>query len=393
MNQRNYRNIFLISLSQAGMAFSFNFVMVFLPFYIHKVSPYSTQETLIWVGLVMGATSFLAAVFSTVWGAATVRYSPKLLFMRGLLSHAVVILLMGFVSNLPILLALRIVQGILGGISTVGLIIVTSSSSREHASSDIGLFQNSLTLGQLAGPPLGALAAATLGYRGAFISASALIFVILVFCFIYVVDTPRESLKKGADGKHTVNRRTLVGWGLCFSSTVQLMFLPSILPNVLQGFNLEQSTALKWAGLVVMLYTTTAILGTHFLCRMASRIRPYRLIISVSVLGILFQSLLCVSRGINAFLAIRMLQTAMVASVTPLVFSIFASDSDGRVLGFLNSGRFAGNALGPMIATSILSFSDLTWLYLSISGMSLLALLPFALFFCGNGDGTGRSAN
>ena len=58
-----------------------------------------------------------------------------------------IILLMGFVSSLPVLLILRLVQGILGGISTVGLIIVSSSSSREWASRDIGLFQNSMTLG------------------------------------------------------------------------------------------------------------------------------------------------------------------------------------------------------------------------------------------------------
>lgn len=387
MNQRSYSNIILISLSQAGMAFSFNFVMVFLPFYLNKVSRYSPQETLLWVGLIMGAPSFFAAIFSTIWGAATTRYSPKLLYMRGLLSHAVVTLLMAFITNLPVLLVLRIVQGILGGISTVGLIIVTSSSSKGHASSDIGLFQNSLTLGQLIGPPLGALTAATWGYRGAFITAAGLIFVILIFCFFYVVDTPHESGESSALGKHTVNRKTLIGWGLCFSATVQLMFLPSVLPNVFKGFNMEQTAALQWAGLVVMFYTTTAMLGTHFLCRLAARIRPARLIISAAVLGIFFQSLLSLSNGISSFLVVRMLQAAMVASLTPLVFSIFASDSDGKVMGFLNSGRFAGNALGPMIATFILSFSNLTWLYLSIGAMSLLTLLGFMFFFGGHEDG------
>ena len=393
MNQRNYRNILLISLSQSGMAFSFNFVMVFLPFFLHEVSPYSSQETLIWVGLIMGAPSLLAAIFSTIWGAAATRISPKLLYMRGLLSHVIVILLMGFVSSLPILLLLRIVQGILGGISTVGLIIVSSSTSREQASKDIGLFQNSMTLGQLIGPPIGALAASTWGYRNAFVSASALIFVILVFCYFYVVEPPHEPGERGAFGKHTVNRRTLIGWGLCFSAAVQLMFLPSVLPNVFQGFNMEQTIALKWAGLVVMCYTATAMLGTHFLCRLAGRTRLDRLIISAAVLGIFLQSLLSISHGINSFLAIRMLQTAMVASVTPLVFSIFASDLDGKVMGFLNSGRFAGNALGPMIATFILAFSSLNWLYLSISGMSLLALLGFVLFFRGGEDSAGQTMN
>ena len=393
MNQRNYRNILLISLSQSGMSFSFNFVMVFLPFFLHKVSPHSSQETLIWVGLIMGAPSLLAAIFSTIWGAATTRFSPKLLFMRGLLSHAIVILLMGFVSSLPILFLLRIVQGILGGISTVGLIIVSSSTSREHASKDIGLFQNSMTLGQLIGPPIGALVASTWGYRSAFVSASALIFVILVFCFFYVVEPPRDPGERNAIRKHTVNRKTLIGWGLCFSATVQLMFLPSVLPNVFQGFNMEQTIALKWAGLVVMLYTTTAMLGTYFLCRLSVRTGLDRLIISAAVLGILFQSLLSISHGISSFLAIRMLQTAMIASVMPLVFSIFASDSDGKVMGFLNSGRFAGNALGPMIATFILAFSSLNWLYLSISGMSLLALLGFVLFFRGGEDSAGQAMN
>ena len=381
MSQRNYRNILFISLSQLGMAFSYNFVMVFIPFFIHKVSLYSSQNTLVWVGLIMGAPSFVAAVVSTFWGSLTVRFSPKKIYMRGLLSHAVTILLMGFVRNLPLLLALRIVQGLLGGISTVGLIIVSSSSSRERASRDIGLFQNAMTLGNLIGPPIGALAASILGYTGAFIGASALIFVTLLFCFFYVVEVPIETSEKRAPGEQTVNRKTLIGWGLCFTATVQLMFLPSVLPNVFQGFNIEQTMALKWAGLVVMLYTATAMIGTYLLCRMAVRIGNERMIFAASISGIVLQSLLSLSPGIISFVAIRMLQTAIIASILPLLYSIFAINLDGKVIGFLNSGRFGGNAIGPMFGTFILAVSGLSWLYLSISGMSLLALLSFALFF------------
>jgi hypothetical protein len=36
--------------SQLGIAFSFNFIMAFLPFYILKVSDFSPQETMIWIG-------------------------------------------------------------------------------------------------------------------------------------------------------------------------------------------------------------------------------------------------------------------------------------------------------------------------------------------------------
>ena len=156
MNRRPSQDVIFICLSQFGIALSFNFVMVFLPFYIHKISPYSPQQTLVWLGFIMAASSIMAALASTFWGALGSRYNPKHLFMIGLLSHAVLIFIMGFVTNLPLLLVLRMAQGILGGISTVGLIMVSSSSSRESAAKNLGLFQNSLTMGQLIGPPLGA---------------------------------------------------------------------------------------------------------------------------------------------------------------------------------------------------------------------------------------------
>lgn len=388
MNQRNYRNILFISLSQFGMVVSFNFVMVFMPFFINRISPYSAQETLIWVGLIMAAPSFTAAIFSTFWGSLTSRFRPKVLFMRGMISHAILIFLMAYVSNLPLLFILRFLQGILGGISTVGLIIVSSSSSPERSSRDIGFFQNTMTFGQLIGPAIGAISASILGYKGAFISASALVFVTLAFCFFYVVDVPHSTRERKEAGKRTLNKRTLIGWGLCFTTTVQLLFLPSVLPNVFREFNIEYAIALKWAGLVVMFYTATAIVGTHFLCRLSARIRTDKLIIIIGVLGILFQSALSISPGIISFVVFRMLQTAMVAAILPLVFSIFAGDLDGKVLGFLNSGRFGGNALGPMIATSVLAFSSLSWLYLSVGTLGLLALLTFAFFF-GSTDKTG----
>jgi MFS transporter, DHA1 family, multidrug resistance protein len=385
MNQRNYRNVLFISLSQFGIAFSFNFVMVFLPFFIHGIGTSSSQETLIWVGLIMGAPSFAAALASTFWGSLASRVSPKILFMQGLLAHAVIIFLMGFVSSLPLLLVLRIVQGIMGGISTVGLIIVSASSSRESASKDMGLYQNAMTLGQLIGPPIGALTATMLGYTGAFISASAFVFLTLVFCFFYVKEPPHESRESGSFTEHAVSGKTLIGWGLCFIATVQLMFLPSVLPDVFRVFHIEESTALKSAGLVIMLYTATAMAGTFLLCKFAERATTHRLIILAGFLGTGLQFVLSVTPGIGSFVAFRMLQTAMVAAVMPLVLSSFASDLDGRVIGFLNSSRFAGNALGPIIATSVLAFSDLTWLYVSIGIMGLVPLMAYA-FFLGQGN-------
>jgi hypothetical protein len=65
-------------------------------------------------------------------------------------------------------------QGVFGGISTIGLVLVTASSPAEKTSSNLGYYQSSLTLGQLAGLPL--LYAAISG-----LSACGLVFFMVLF--------------------------------------------------------------------------------------------------------------------------------------------------------------------------------------------------------------------
>jgi len=238
VEQAKNRNLVFISLSQFGMASSVNFITVMLPFYVLKISPYSPQETLIWIGWIMGASGIVIIFASNFWGMLTSRFSPKLLYMRGLLANLVLFFLMGFTSDLRVLLVLRILQGVFGGISTVGLLIISASSSQEKISSDIGFFQTFQTMGFLVGPPMGAFAASVFGYRGAFVSASVILVIVLVFCYFYVKEVPLEQEKESFFARSNMNRQTVMGWLLSFMAMVQLMFLPSILPNVLERFDL-----------------------------------------------------------------------------------------------------------------------------------------------------------
>jgi len=78
---------------------------------------------------------------------------------------------------------------------------------------------------------------------------------------------------------------------------------------------------------------------------------------------------------------IRMLQTGMVAATLPLIISLFAGESKGSVIGLINSARFAGNAVGPMLATSVLAYFNLTSVYFVIAGITFLSLLGFRASF------------
>jgi MFS family permease len=369
------KGVFFILLSQFGLAFSFNVVMSFMPFYIIKISPYNTYDTMIWIGMIMGLNSFVAAATAPVWGSLTAKFRPKGLFEMAFLANGILFLLMGFTDSLPILLVLRLIQGGLGGASTVGLFMISQLSSKDRLAGNLSLYQNSMTAGSLLGPPVGAYLVLHLGYRSPFIVSVVMIGVFLLLCQIYVAEIQKKETDR--DLKISFSGDVMWGWALSFIATIHLVFLPSILPHVLGGFGLEGENALKSAGFIMMGYTATAIIGSYVISRWTPRAKLTGVIAAACLAASLFQALLFLSQGVVSFAVIRMLQTGVVAAVIPLVMANFGSKLGGTGIGFLNSARFAGMGVAPLLATFVLAGSNLLTLYLIISASTVGSVLAF----------------
>mgnify|MGYP001607374628 FL=1 len=369
------KGVIFIALSQFGLAFCFNVVMSFMPFYIIKISPYKPPETMVWIGLIMGLNSFVAAAAAPFWGSMTAKFRPKALFQGAFLFNGIIFLLMGFTDSLSMLLVLRLIQGALGGASTIGIFMISQLSPKDRLAGNLSLYQNAMTAGQLLGPPVGAYAASQIGYRSPFILSFLLVGVSLVLCHIYIVEIQKK--KADPDRKIHFNQGVLWGWALSFIATIHLTFLPSILPHVLEGFDLVGESALKSAGFIMMGYTATAIIGNYVISRLTAGARLKRVIAALCLTSAFFQLLLFFSGGVISFAVIRMLQTGVVAVVIPLVMASFALELGGTGIGFLNSARFAGNGVGPLMATFVLAGSNLLTLYLLIAALTVLFVLAF----------------
>jgi MFS family permease len=369
------KGIFFILMSQFGLAFSFNVVMSFMPFYIIKISAYTPHDTMIWIGMIMGLNSFVAAATAPVWGSLTAKFSPKGLFELAFLANGIIFLFMGFTDSLPILLVLRLIQGALGGASTTGLFMISQLSSKDRLAGNLSLYQNSMTAGSLLGPPVGAYLVLHLGYRSPFIVSVVMIGVFLLLCQIYVAEIQKKETDR--DRKISFGRDVLWGWVLSFIATIHLVFLPSILPHVLEGFDLAGENALKAAGFIMMGYTATAIIGSYVISRWTPRAKLTGVIGAACLAASLFQALLFFSQGVVSFTVIRMLQTGVVAAVIPMVMANFGSKLGGTGIGFLNSARFAGMGVGPLLATFVLAGSNLLTLYLIIAAATVGSVLAF----------------
>jgi hypothetical protein len=72
-----------------------------------------------------------------------------------------------------------------------------------------------------------------------------------------------------------------------------------------------------------------------------------------------------------------MLQTGAVAAVIPMVMANFGAKLGGKGIGFLNSARFAGMGVGPLLATFVVAGSNLLTLYLIIAAATVGSVLAF----------------
>lgn len=366
------RDYAIVTVAQCALAFALNFMFVFLPFYIQSISPLGEAATLAWTGVIVGAASAMATLGSGFWGRLTDRFSPKALFERGLLSHALLVGVMGFVTDLRLLLLLQLVRGFLGGISTIGLLIVAAISREDQVARRMGTYQSALTLGQILAPPVGAMAAAALGYRGAFLASSGMLFAICAFTWLGL--SPLPPRPRPGPAIPLPRRGLWFTWGVAFAGTIQIVFLPSILPALLREYGVPPAEQVVTAGSMVFAYGASAAAGAYGFGRLAGR-HPVRELLLVAALGAAgCQLLLALAAGPVSLTLLRMLQTACAAGLFPLILAQAATASGGTI-GFLNAARFAGNAAGPILATLLLAHAGLTALCAVLAGgLALVAL-------------------
>ena len=365
------RDIAVVTTAQFFLGFALNFMFVFLPFYVQTISTLDEAATLRWTGLIVGAASAMATFSSPFWANLTDRFSPKVLFERGILSHVILVALMGFVTDLRLLLGIRILQGFLGGISTIGLIIVSAISSEDQLARRMGMYQSALTMGQIFSPPLGAMAAAAFGFRGAFLASSLMLLGIFIFCLVGL--SPLPPRPRPTAREELPRRQRWLAWAIAFAGTVQIVFLPSVLPTILRNFNVPEPQQLVAAGTIVFAYGASAAAGSYGLSWLAGRLSPQRLVLASALGASIFQVLLILGVGPVTFTLIRMIQTALAAGIFPLILAQIAGRGHGATIGFINTARFAGNAAGPVIATFVLAHSNFLSLYV-VLGLGLAAV-------------------
>jgi MFS family permease len=270
----------------------------------------------------------------------------------------------------------RILLGFIGASSTFAFVSAGRNADPGEVRRQVVAVQSAMTVGQVIGPLVGALAAARLGFRESFVLGA----VILVGCGALVrwgIGELGEPGRRRASAAPVRWRDVLIVSVIVLGGSAQVFFLTSILPQILPPLGVPEDRTLEIGGFLIFASGVAAALGSLLASRLGDLLPERRLIPGLLAVSSLFVIALAAARSVWPFGVLRFLQVLCVAPVFPIVVARVAQSAGGAAIGVINSARIGAAFVGPVIATSLLAWTSPTAVYV-VLGLVGLACVPLA---------------
>jgi MFS family permease len=196
MNNQWTTNLRLLWGGQFLSVLSSMVIAPMLPFYMEQLGAEDEAAVLMWSGLSLAAPAISAALTAPLWGRLGDRSSRKWMVVRALLGSALILAVMGLAETPFQLFVLRFFQGALGGVVDAGAAFAASEARQQEQGQVRGKLDGALAAGSMLGPLLGGISFGAIGFRNLFLVLSALLGVWAVLSFIYLKESPKETVLK-----------------------------------------------------------------------------------------------------------------------------------------------------------------------------------------------------
>lgn len=372
--------MYATAVAQAAGYYNITFLMVALPFLVEEISAdLDPGYRLVWAGLLVGATPLALTAATMLWSTMAKRYSPKILLARAFAVQAVTTILIATTSNLYLIFALRLAQGLLGEAATVALIIVSVSSRPERRASNIGLFQGIAMMSMALAPSLGAFFYTSFGYRVALLlgAGSAVFAVFLVLFTVSDVRRPESMVKEG--GRAPSRGWFIVAFVFVALASAQHMSVVPLFPTILRGFEISGASAVTYAGWIASLSAIGSAVAMIGLGRLADQVGGVRLVVAASFLAAVSLALMGVAKTVETFLLLRVIQASMISATFVPIIARASTSGKWRHLGGIQAARYLGAGIGtPIVAILVVSLG-LPLVFTTLSLISIMLVVTYAM--------------
>jgi DHA1 family multidrug resistance protein-like MFS transporter len=358
---------FLVSLA-------FSLMGSFLPLFLETELEYPLIEATYWTGVTQLISSSLYAFTAPFWGSMCDRVGIRKITMIILAANAVVYAGMGMSTNIPAILIFRGLQGSFGGVSTAMFVLVAAIVPGNELKHAMSYQMAMMTMGSLVGPGIGGILASVIGYRLTFIASSLLFLAVVPIMFLINVPPPSGKASEADHFSYSDFKAILPDIVSLILVYACISFITPTIPWFLESLGIPDDQLLTYTALTTTLNGLAFIAATPLLTRIVTdRILP---LLSALAAGTIFMTAFV--NDPYHFIVLRVSIGGIQAGIPPSLLSGKKSRGRGTLMGFLNSARFLGMAVGPFMATSILGDGE-SWrvlaMFATMAGMSLLASL------------------
>ena len=360
-------------LVQFLVSIAFNLMGGFMPLFISSDLGFSLIDATYWTGIAALVSSSLLALTAPFWGWMCDRVGVKKIMLLVIVGNIIVYSGMALSADIIHIVLFRGLQGTFGGLSTVMFALVASVVPAKDLKKALSYQMVAMTMGSLVAPGIGGVMASFAGYRIT-LASSAILFVCII-PVVSILSMPPPEAKRSDARRFTFEDfksilpdvLALVLIYICIS------FIAPTISWFLESLGIPYEQLLLYTTVATVLNGLAYAVATPLLTKVITDRSPP--ILSVGA-GVAIMATAFVVNPVQ-FIVLRILIGAMQAGIPPNLLG-GKSGRRGTGMGFLNSARFLGMAIGPFMATSILGSGEPPrpfYMFATIAGMSLVAAI------------------
>jgi MFS family permease len=366
---------------------SLTMILPFLTLMVDSMGNYTESQSQLWGGLVFGVTFVTAFLFSPIWGRFGDKHGRKPILIISAFGMSVCLLIMSLADTVILLFVARLFMGFFAGFIPMAQALIATQTPKEIAGRVLGTLQTGNVSGMLFGPLLGGLLADHFGFTYTFLLTSAATAVAAVLVIVGIKEY--RLMSESEYDNRTYTPREVIK----FIVTSPVLFSVMLITLLVQvaHFAIQPLLALYvgnlhgpenlafFAGLAFSAAGLGNLLFARQWGKVGDRIGHDKILLMLLVLAAIVYLPQAFVTSVWQLVILRFFlgvifggiipaQTAYVRQVAPLSIQ-------GEVLGYKQSFRFAGNALGPMLGGFFGSLYNIAFVFYFTSALLVLSAL------------------
>ncbi|QCK23148.1 multidrug efflux MFS transporter [Enterococcus faecium] len=380
------QNLFVLWFGTFMAGIGFSLVMPFMSLYIDTLGNYSTSQLNFWSGLTFSSTFLVTTLISPWWGKLADQKGRKLMLLRASLGMAIVISLMGCVTSVYQLVALRLLQGIFSGYISNATALVATGTPKEKSGQVLGTLATGSVTGTLLGPLLGGISASAFGYRPTFFITGIILFFVFLLSLSFVhekfVPVKKENMVsakqifKDLKYPHVVIGMFVTTMIIQASNNSISPIISLYIRQLLHG----HGNVTLISGIIASIPGIATLIAAPRFGRLGDKIGSERILAIGLGFAILVYIPMAFVTNVWQLAALRFLigisDACLLPAVQALITKYSPHQAAGRIFSYNQSFQATGNVVGPMIGSSVSSAFGYRGVFLSTS---LLVLVNFLL--------------